>query len=477
MYWSEYTAGRIRRANLDGSGVTTLLQGLPSPLCVALDLAGGKTYWSGFTGQILRANLDGSGKEILVRNLNGPVGIALDVARGQMYWTDILGADIRRANLDGTGQETLVTGLNSPDFISLDLGAPGTAVYFALAAPASVPPGTPFDVTVTALDPYGNTAVNYEGTVTFTSSDAYPGLLPADYSFTSADQGRHTFSGDVTFFTAGAQRLMAQDIANSSITGSATVAVVAAPASQLLITASATVVSGKPFDVALAALDPYANVDMNYAGTVTWTSGDTDPGVILPADYSFQATDKGSVAFPGGVTLITPGDQTITATDTASGITRTVTVTVVPPNYSEIKAVVLIESWHLFLIAFWHRWAERSHGDDSPPATGSHGYPTTCGASPHRCVRCLPRSEGLFWTNQCQNPVKVRCQRCQNPMKMTQGGSGSFRGGNSELASSPQGRGGRPPLEEVSGTLGLTGMADRAKNQNANVGAYSMASC
>jgi hypothetical protein len=148
----------------------------------------------------------------------------------------------------------------------------------------------------------------------------------------SADQGRHTFTGDVTFFTEGAQRLMVQDIANSSITASATVAVGAAPASQLLITAPASVVSGVPFDVALAALDPYANVDMNYAGTVTWTSSDTDPGVILPADYTFKVTDKGNFAFPGGVTLITPGDQTITATDSASGISRTVTVTVAPPN-------------------------------------------------------------------------------------------------------------------------------------------------
>jgi hypothetical protein len=67
----------------------------------------------------------------------------------------------------------------------------------------------------------------------------------------------------VALFTAGAQKLMAQDTANSSITGSATVAVVAAPASQFLITAPATVVSAKPFDVALAALDPYANVDMS----------------------------------------------------------------------------------------------------------------------------------------------------------------------------------------------------------------------
>jgi sugar lactone lactonase YvrE len=227
MYWSELAAGRIRRANLDGSGVTTLLQGLTSPLHVALDLAGGKIYWSDlYAGQILRANLNGSGQEILVRNLNGPDGIALDLARGQMYWTNIFGGDIRRANLDGTGQETLVTGLNYPDFISLDLGAPGTAVYFALAAPANVPPATPFDITITALDPYGNTAVNYEGTVTFSTSDTDPSIgLPADYTFTAADAGVHTFTGGVTLITPGDQTITATDTA-SGITRTATVTVV-----------------------------------------------------------------------------------------------------------------------------------------------------------------------------------------------------------------------------------------------------------
>jgi hypothetical protein len=106
--------------------------------------------------------------------------------------------------------------------------------------------------------------------------------------------------------------------------------VVAAPASQFLVTAAATAVSGTPFDVILTALDPYGNVDMSYRGTVTWTSSDTDPGVLLPAAYTFQATDNGMVTFTAGLTLITLGDQTLTATDTVSGITGTATVTVGP---------------------------------------------------------------------------------------------------------------------------------------------------
>ena len=64
------------------------------------------------------------------------------------------------------------------------------AAFFAIAAPASVPPGTPFDVTVTASDPYGTIDVNYQGTVTFSTSDTDPGiLLPADYTFTTDDAG------------------------------------------------------------------------------------------------------------------------------------------------------------------------------------------------------------------------------------------------------------------------------------------------
>ena len=105
--------------------------------------------------------------------------------------------------------------------------------------------------------------------------------MPANYTFTAADQGTHTFSGGATLFTAGAQTLTVQDTANSSLTASATVSVVAAPASQFVVAAPATVVPGTPFDITLAAVDPYGNVDMNYAGTVAWTTSDTDPGVVL----------------------------------------------------------------------------------------------------------------------------------------------------------------------------------------------------
>jgi hypothetical protein len=101
--------------------------------------------------------------------------------------------------------------------------------------------------------------------------------------------------------------------------------------SRFLITAAATAVSGTPFDVTVTALDPSGNIDPTYQGTVTFTTTDPDSGVVLPADYTFTTGvggDNGVHTFPGGVTFVTVGDQTLTATDTVSGSTGSATVTV-----------------------------------------------------------------------------------------------------------------------------------------------------
>ena len=60
--------------------------------------------------------------------------------------------------------------------------------------------GTPYTETVTAEDNLGETATGYTGTVHFSSTDVQAGL-PADYTFTAADAGSHTFT--VTLKTAG----------------------------------------------------------------------------------------------------------------------------------------------------------------------------------------------------------------------------------------------------------------------------------
>ena len=55
----------------------------------------------------------------------------------------------------------------------------------------------------------------------------------------------------------------------------------------------------------------------------------SDSAAVLPAEYYFTATDAGSHTFTNGVTLMTAGSQSITATVVgAPGINGTADVTV-----------------------------------------------------------------------------------------------------------------------------------------------------
>ncbi|HWG73171.1 MAG TPA: IPT/TIG domain-containing protein, partial [Acidimicrobiales bacterium] len=97
---------------------------------------------------------------------------------------------------------------------------PATALV--VTAPSTAVVGTPVNVSVTATDATGATASGYMGTVHFTSVGGTP-AMPADYTFTSADKGTHTFT--VTFNTPSNQTLIVTDTSNPTLTGTATVAV------------------------------------------------------------------------------------------------------------------------------------------------------------------------------------------------------------------------------------------------------------
>jgi hypothetical protein len=116
-------------------------------------------------------------------------------------------------------------------------------------------------------------------------------------------------------------------------TGGVNIGAFQASATAFVLSAPVTVQSGVPFDVTVTAVDPFCQVAVGYTGTVTFSTTDPDPGVVLPADYTFALDDGGSHTFTdtglGETTLITPGDQTLTVMDTADNtITGSTTVTV-----------------------------------------------------------------------------------------------------------------------------------------------------
>jgi hypothetical protein len=93
-------------------------------------------------------------------------------------------------------------------------GGGAAATHFLVVAPANIPSGTSFIITLTALDASNNTTTMYSGTLHFTSSDANA-QLPGNMPLIS---GRGTFSATLT--TAGSQIITATDQTTSSITGS-----------------------------------------------------------------------------------------------------------------------------------------------------------------------------------------------------------------------------------------------------------------
>ena len=64
-------------------------------------------------------------------------------------------------------------------------------------APSDVQRGVAFSLTLTAEDAYVNVVTGYTGTVHF-STNAPSATLPADYTFTVADAGVHTFTNAFT---------------------------------------------------------------------------------------------------------------------------------------------------------------------------------------------------------------------------------------------------------------------------------------
>jgi subtilisin-like proprotein convertase family protein len=221
----------------------------------------------------------------------------------------------------GVGSGTL----NSWSLIVQPAGSSATASSLVVGGfPSSTTAGVPGSFTVTAQDAYGNVATDYTGTVHFTSSDPQA-ALPADYTFTAADAGRHTFTTTLT--TAGTQSLTAADTAVSGLNGTeAGIAVSPAAASRLAVSAPAGATAGTPFNVTVTAQDAYGNTATGYAGTVHFTSSDGQ--AVLPVNATLA---NGTGTF--SVTLKTAGSQSLTATDTAAGtLTGNAPVSVSPAN-------------------------------------------------------------------------------------------------------------------------------------------------
>jgi uncharacterized repeat protein (TIGR03803 family) len=196
-------------------------------------------------------------------------------------------------------------------------------VAYRISGVPSTTAGAPQQVTVTVLNADLTTDTGYTGTIHFTSSDSHA-ALPADYTFQSSDQGVHTFTA--TLYTAGSQSITGTDTSNNLLSNTLGVTVTPAALTRLVISGPSSVRANNAFSVTVTAADAYGNTVSGYTGTVHFTS--SDGSAVLPANYTFTASDASVHTF-AGLKLKTRGVQTLTVTDTVnSSITGSLNITV-----------------------------------------------------------------------------------------------------------------------------------------------------
>jgi FG-GAP-like repeat/RTX calcium-binding nonapeptide repeat (4 copies)/FG-GAP repeat len=263
------------------------------------------------------------GVSVLEGNGNGTFGPETDVIVNS--YSDAGGeyiSSLTVGDFEGNGSPDLAPLETSGSVDVLLNSSPREELQMDISA-SSATAGTARSVTVSAFDLAGNPDPAYTGTVHFTSSDGQADL-PADYTFTAADQGTHTFS--VTLKTAGDQSLTVGDYSAFAFAG-ANLTVTPAAARTFSIAGPDTLDSGATGYIVIAARDSYGNLATDYTGTVHF--GSTDAGAMLPADYTFTTADGGSRYF--NVTLRIAGSQAVRATDThAPALAAQTTVNVLP---------------------------------------------------------------------------------------------------------------------------------------------------
>jgi adhesin/invasin len=224
-----------------------------------------------------------------------------------------------------THSVTLTQSGSDSTITATDSGKTGTSNTFTVGAAAashydvsaSSPQtaGVAFNVTVTALDAFENTATGHAGTITFSSSDG-TATLPGDYTFVSGDAGQKTFS--VVLKRSGSQTVTVTNTASGTVNGtSAPLTVDPAAVQHFVIGAAAggnigTQTAGTGFNIKITAQDQFDNTATGFTGTANVTSNRT-----------IGSGGGTTAAFTAGVLA----SHAITLTEAGSGSTITVTRT------------------------------------------------------------------------------------------------------------------------------------------------------
>jgi hypothetical protein len=286
------------------------------------------------------ADFNGDGIPDLVSASSGQVQLGLGDGRFGDTTTLTLPSNSTVAAVDADGNGTPDVLVGNPGYPAGQVAAwfnspgydtrTGGAVGFTVSAPAQVVAGGNTSVTVTAVDALGNPVPGFLGTVDLDNTPAGSTALnlSGQYTFTAADNGRHTFLfSNVT--QAGANILSV--FAAGMPTAATPVTVVPAALNRFAFATPSSIPAGTPFSFTISAEDRFGNVETSSTGTVHFSSLVNDTQAVLPTDYTFTTADAGTHAF--GATLFkTAGASSpfLNARDVATGTSSSATIAVTP---------------------------------------------------------------------------------------------------------------------------------------------------
>jgi len=202
------------------------------------------------------------------------------------------------------------SGVSDAPFVTLSGTSTSSLAKFTIVAtPSTTTVGAPESFTVTAINASGQTATDYLGTATLTSTDTTAVFLGgATYTFTAADAGVHTFSGTTAavFHQFGTFTL---SVADNTITATSNSVQVQAQAS-ISLSASPNPVAVGATVTLTATLTPLGGVTRIPTGTVTFSSVPT-PGATPVSLGTATVNASGVATFT--TSFSTGGNPCITA--------------------------------------------------------------------------------------------------------------------------------------------------------------------
>lgn len=287
--------------------------------------------------------------------------------------------------------------------------AVSAATSLQVVLPDQSTTGVAFSFSVTAMNG-GAADTAYTGTVHFTTSD--PGAtLPADYTFTLADAGTHTFNA--TMATAGPientanRSITATDTVTPSIQGIGVTTVKWAPdvvRRIVVVDVPEEVDRTVPFQGTVIARNADFQLVPGYTGTVHFRSTD---GLVLPADYTFTPADAGTHTFTftankGGYHVITADDVSQPELGSSNSFhvncpELTASASNNGPVCSGSPAILLGSSNQSDVTYYWEReeWVGWFSTDQNPTSPGTGTYLLTvrnslgCSASARTTIAAI----------------------------------------------------------------------------------------